>query len=469
MSERPWSVLIDPWTYRRMAYLFLAFPLALTYFVLIVTGLAVGVGLSFIGVGLAILALTMMGWLLLARFERELAIHLLGARIRPLSVPDAEPMKPWPRLLKTLGEPVTWKSLAYLLIEFPFGIFSFTVVLVLFSLSLSLVLTPLAYLAYLAVPALRPHVIFDIGPGFNVDHPFGIAFLLVVLTGIVGVGLAVASAALFNGMGWLWGRFAEQMLGVEESKLQLAAAKAEVRAQQGRAERADQSRRELIVNASHELRTPVASISAHVESLLKPERQLDDETRRYLTVVEAETERLSSLVDDLLVLARADADELRLNIRSVDATEVIANVCDALAPLARQERNLSLVHTSARGLPRVMADPDRLAQVLANLIRNALNSTPEGGLVSVAAEAAANEVMISVSDTGIGIEPEDLPRICDRFYRTDESRARISGGSGLGLAIVRDLVTAMGARIDADSTPGRGSTFRIWLRREVPS
>src|SRR5438270_2084408 len=155
MSERPWSVLIDPWTYRRMAYLFLAFPLALTYFVLIVTGLSVGVGLSFIGVGLAILVLTMLGWLLLARFERELAIHLLGARIRPLSVPDPEPLRPWPRLLRTLGEPVTWKSLAYLLIEFPFGIFSFTVVIVLISVSLSLTLTPVAYLVYLAVPSFR--------------------------------------------------------------------------------------------------------------------------------------------------------------------------------------------------------------------------------------------------------------------------------------------------------------------------
>ena len=470
MTERPWLLLIDPSTYRRMLYLILAFPLALTYFVLIVTGFSVGVSLSVIGVGFAILALTMLGWLLLARFERELAIHLLGARIRPLSVPDPEPLTLWQRLLKTLSDPVTWKSLAYLLVEFPFGIFSFTIVVVLFSVSFSLVLTPLAYLAYLAVPSLRPHVIFDIGPGFNLDsHPFGFAFLLAVLAGIVGIGLAIASAAAFQGLGWLWARFAEQMLGVDESKLQLAAAKAEVRTQRGRAERADQSRRELIVNASHELRTPVASISAHVESLLKPDRPLDAETRKYLTVVEAETERLSSLVDDLLVLARADADELRLDIRPVDASEVIGNVCDALAPLARRERNLSLVHTSAGALPRVMADPDRLAQVLANLIRNAVNSTPEGGLVSVSAEASGDGVTISVSDTGIGIEPEELPRIFDRFYRTDESRARDSGGSGLGLAIVRDLVTAMGGRIDAESTPGRGSTFRIWLPRETVS
>jgi two-component system phosphate regulon sensor histidine kinase PhoR len=222
----------------------------------------------------------------------------------------------------------------------------------------------------------------------------------------------------------------------------------------------------MIVNASHELRTPVASISAHVESLLKPDRQMDAETRQYLTVVGNETERLSSLVDDLLILARADADELQLDVRPTDVTEVVDHVCAALAPLARRERNLSLAHTSASGLPRALADPDRLAQVLGNLVRNAVNNTPDGGLISVDAQLDGDRVMISVADTGIGIDAEDLPRVFDRFYRTDESRARDSGGSGLGLAIVRDLITAMGATISADSTPGHGSVFRIRLQRE---
>jgi two-component system, OmpR family, phosphate regulon sensor histidine kinase PhoR len=466
MTDAVLNLLRDRRTYLRILYLLLAFPLALTYFVLIVTGISVGLGLAVIGVGLAILAVTMLGWLVFARFERELAIHLLGASIRPPSVPGSKPLPAWPRLLKTLREPVTWKSLAYLLVEFPFSIFSFALTVALVSASLAMVAVPVAYLVSLADPSIIRNPSINIGVTLTPDgHPFGTFFLATLLIGVVGVALLVASIAGLNGIGWLWARFAELMLGVDESRLQLAAATAEAESQRGRAERADQSRREMIVNASHELRTPVASISAHVESLLKPDRQMDAETRQYLTVVGNETERLSSLVDDLLILARADADELHLDVRPTDVAEVVDRVCAALAPLARRERNLSLAHSSAPGLPQALADPDRLAQVLANLVRNAVNNTPDGGLISVDTQDDGDRVMISVADTGIGIDAEDLPRVFERFYRTDESRARDSGGSGLGLAIVRDLITAMGATISADSTPGHGSVFRIRLQR----
>jgi two-component system, OmpR family, phosphate regulon sensor histidine kinase PhoR len=462
------ELLQDRRTYLRILYLLLAFPLAVTYFVLIVTGISVGMGLLVIGVGLAILALTMFGWLLFARFERELAIRLLGARIRPLSVPEPKPLQVWPRLLKTLRDPVTWKSLTYLLIEFPFSIFSFALTVVLVSASLAMAAVPVAYLVSLADPSISRDVSINIGVVLTPDsHPFGVFFLATLLIGVAGIVLLAASIAGLNGIGWLWARFAELMLGVDESRLQLAAATAEAESQRGRAERADQSRREMIVNASHELRTPVASISAHVESLLKPEREMDAETRQYLTVVGTETERLSLLVDDLLILARADADELHLDVRPADVAEVVDRVCAALAPLARRERNLSLAHSSAPELPRALADPDRLAQVLGNLVRNAVNNTPDGGLISVDTQLDHDRIMISVADTGIGIDAEDLPRVFDRFYRTDESRARDSGGSGLGLAIVRDLITAMGATITAESTAGHGSVFRIRLQREA--
>lgn len=469
MTEAALSLLRDRQTYLRIVYLLLALPLALTYFVLLVTGISVGIGLAVIGVGLAILAVTMLGWLLAAQFERELAIRLLGAKIRPISVPEPRPLALWPRLLKTLGEPVTWKSLAYLLIELPFSVISFSLTIALLSASLAMAAVPVGYLVSLADPTVARNVSINIGVSTLAPdgHPFGAFFLATLLIGAVGILLLVASIAGLNGIGWLWARFAEMMLGVDESRLQLAAAQAEADSQRGRAERADQSRREMIVNASHELRTPVASISAHVESLLKPGRQMDTETRQYLTVVGNETERLSSLVDDLLILARADADELHLDVRPTDVTEVVDRVCAALAPLARRERNLSLAHTSASGLPRALADPDRLAQVLGNLVRNAVNNTPDGGLISVDTQLDGDRVMISVADTGIGIDAADLPRVFDRFYRTDESRARDSGGSGLGLAIVRDLITAMGATVSADSTPGHGSVFRIRLQREV--
>ena len=458
----------DSRTYLRIVYLLLAFPLGILYFTVILTGLSVGLGLAIVIVGFLVLILTLLVWLVFARVERELAIHLLGAHIRPMFVPDPTPLSMWQRLLRTLGDPVTWKSLTYLLIEFPFGIFSFTVVVTLVSISLSLVLYPVIYVAFTALNQQGVDPGGTMFPGVNIDGTFhSSVFVGFLLISAFGVGFAVVSVALMNGLGWLWARFAEVMLGTDESRLQLAAAKAETQVEQARADQADQSRRALIVNASHELRTPVASISAHVESLLKPGREMDQETRNYLSIVAAETDRLGSLVDDVLALARADADELHLDIGPVEVADVIDQVCKALVPLARRERNLSLVHSSAPGLPRAMADRDRLAQVLTNLIRNAVNNTLDGGIISVEAAGANDYVAITVSDTGIGMDPSDLSRIFDRFYRTDQSRTRGSGGSGLGLAIVRDLLTAMGGSIAAESVPGQGSVFRVRLPREA--
>jgi two-component system, OmpR family, phosphate regulon sensor histidine kinase PhoR len=470
MINAAWRLARDRRTYLRISYLLLAFPLGTLYFVVIITGLSVGAGLAIVIVGFLILLGTLLAWLLFGRIERELAIHLLGAQVRPMSVPDSVRRTARERLLKTLGDPVTWKTLVYLLLEFPFGIFSFTLVIVLITVSLSLILYPVWYVvANVLYQQLLPGQLNGtLWPGVTIDGHFDpnvfVAFLLV---SAVGIALGLASLAILNGTAWLWARFAELMLGVDVSSMQLAAAQAEAKTQEMRAERADQSRRELIVNASHELRTPVASISAHVESLLKPGREIDAETRKYLSVVAAETDRLGSLVDDVLALARADADELHLDIKAVDVPAVIAQVCETLAPLARRERNLSLVHSSATGLPRAMADRDRLAQVLTNLVRNAVNNTLDGGIISVEAAMTGDRIGITVSDTGIGMEPADLRRIFDRFYRTDQSRARDTGGSGLGLAIVRDLVSAMGGSIGAESEPGRGSVFHVSLAREA--
>jgi len=470
MINAAWRLARDRQTYLRISYLLLAFPLGTLYFVVIITGFSTGVGLAIVIVGFPVLLATLLAWLLFGRIERELAIHLLGAEVRPMSVADSVRRTARQRLLKTLGDPVTWKSLVYLLLEFPFGIFSFTLAIVLITVSLSLILYPVWYAVanVLYRQVLPGQLNGTMWPGVTINGHFDpnvfVAFLIV---SAFGVALGLASLAILNGTAWLWARFAELMLGVDESRVQLASAQAEAKTQQMRAERADQSRRELIVNASHELRTPVASISAHVESLLKPGREMDAETRKYLSVVAAETDRLGSLVDDVLALARADADELHLDIEAVDVSALIDQVCETLAPLARRERNLSLVHSSATGLPRAMADRERLAQVLTNLVRNAVNNTLDGGIISVEAAMTGDHISITVSDTGIGMEPSDLRRIFERFYRTDQSRARGTGGSGLGLAIVRDLVNAMGGSIGAESVPGRGSIFHVWLAREA--
>jgi two-component system, OmpR family, phosphate regulon sensor histidine kinase PhoR len=145
------------------------------------------------------------------------------------------------------------------------------------------------------------------------------------------------------------------------------------------------------------------------------------------------------------------------------AGEVVEEVYATMAPLARRERQVTLIHKVAPMLPLMLADRQRLVQVLLNLVRNAITSTPQGGMVSITVEGAdAGYLALLVADTGIGIPNDDLERVFDRFYRSDPSRARTSGGFGLGLAIVRDLVNAMGGSITVESKVGEGSCLRLF-------
>jgi two-component system phosphate regulon sensor histidine kinase PhoR len=242
-----------------------------------------------------------------------------------------------------------------------------------------------------------------------------------------------------------------------------------------RAEQADQRRRELVVNVSHELRTPVASIAGHVESLLLATEEgtiapPPTTLYNYLSIVHHEIERLGMLVDDLLSLARAETGELHLDITEVVASEVIEEVYQALMPLAHRERHVTLVRGVAPNLPPVMADRQRLAQVLLNLVRNAITSTPAGGIVEMSLEQPdTSHLVLVVADNGIGISTTDLENIFERFYRVDTSRTRTSGGFGLGLAIVHDLVTAMGGSISVKSEIGQGSRFCVMLQVVTPT
>jgi two-component system sensor histidine kinase ResE len=185
-------------------------------------------------------------------------------------------------------------------------------------------------------------------------------------------------------------------------------------------------------------------------------------------VTAGETRRLAALVDDLLTLARADADGLRLEQRAVELRPLVELVTATLAPLAHHERRVTLVAQPVQAGLSAWADPDRLTQVLQNLVRNGIMHTPEGGAVSVEAGGEGGGwVYVAVSDTGVGIATGDLERVFDRFFRADESRTRDSGGFGLGLSIARDLVEAMGGTIGVSSEVGLGTTFRVRLRRAV--
>jgi signal transduction histidine kinase len=456
-------------TYLRILYLLISFPLSLTYFIVIVTGLSLGLGLAVIGIGLLIALATAWLWRGFATIERELTIHLLGVAVPPMSAPAPPATTFGQGVGRLLQDPVTWKSLVYLLVEFFFGILALVIVVVSFSLCVTLVTLPFTYVGATILYSQDPttfagtDVVFPITGQLRGDN-----LLLSIAACAAGILLTLVSLRVLNGIGFAWGQFGRVMLGQSETRLALAGAEAEAAMQRARAESADLSRQELIINASHELRTPVASIRAHVDSLLRPDREVDEETRRYLAIVAQEAERLGVLVDDVLAVARADAGQVQVVVRAVDVGEVVSGVCEALAPLARRARNLSLVGDCPPGLPGVVADRERLAQVLTNLVRNAVNYTQDGGIISVRAEDKDQNVVVSVSDTGIGIPAPELARIFERFYRVDASRTRDSGGSGLGLAIARDLVVAMGGTIDAESTPGIGSTFRITLRKAPP-
>jgi two-component system, OmpR family, phosphate regulon sensor histidine kinase PhoR len=459
------SVARQKQTYLNLLYLLSAFPLGITYFVLLITGISLGFGTLVIWIGIPILLGTIMMWEGFASFERLLVRNCLHVPVPFIKDPRLQGM-PWTKqFLARLRSPVTWTSLVYLFLEFPFGILSFTLVITLLATSLGLVFGWLAYLIdtmiYNAVGGGYTSYEFFVKINGQIE-PGALAFF--TFLAVLGVFATFASLHVLNGIAYAWGYVARFLLGMRNTALQLA-----------EAERSEQSRRELIVNVSHELRTPIASIRGHVESLLMANEDQNAPAvtasgqQNYLEIVQRETERLSALVDDLLALARAEAGELRLDIAPVSADEVVEEIYQTMAPLARRERQVTLTRSIPPGLPLVLADRQRLMQVMLNLVRNAITYTPAGGIVSIAIERASSaQIALIVADTGIGIPPEELERVFERFYRTDASRARSTGGFGLGLAIVRDLVSAMGGSISAESAVGEGSRFRLLLQIAPP-
>jgi histidine kinase len=221
-------------------------------------------------------------------------------------------------------------------------------------------------------------------------------------------------------------------------------------------------RRRLIGDVSHELRTPLTAIKGSMEGLMDGVLPATDETFQQ---IHAEADRLNRLVDDLQELSRVEAHAYKLDIRELDVRSLIKTVTKRLMPQAESKRITLDLDLPPPDLPPVLADEDRAIQILTNLTGNALQYTPESGRVTISAKRVADEVELSVHDTGIGIPPEHLSHIFDRFYRVDKSRSRqAGGGSGIGLTIARALVEAQGGRIWAESAgEGQGSTFIFTL------
>lgn len=245
---------------------------------------------------------------------------------------------------------------------------------------------------------------------------------------------------------------------------QLAERERALAAAAARAEELLQANRRLVADVSHELRNPLATLRGYLEAL-----EQDHGAKlpvHDMHVIQSEIKRLTSMVDELFTLARAEARQLPLEIQPVAVSALIERMVGTFAPLAQREREIALLNRVPADLPQVRADPTRLEQVLRNLVQNALRHTPPGGIIVVEAEPADGDtIRISVADTGVGIPAEDLGRIFERFYRGDSSRARETGGAGLGLALVQELVQAMGGAVAVESTPGRGSRFMLTLQR----
>ena len=221
-------------------------------------------------------------------------------------------------------------------------------------------------------------------------------------------------------------------------------------------------RQEFVANVSHELRTPLSLIKSATETLIDGGRQDPQVTARFLEIIEKHANRLTLLLDDLLLLARLDSGRIELDLRPVPLAAAAQEAIDDAAILARG-RGVTLVQSVPDGLT-AHADAHRLRQALANLIDNAIKYGREGGMVEVRGrELGAQQVEVSVRDDGPGIAGEALERVFERFYRADKARAREQGGTGLGLAIVKNVVQAHGGDVRVESTPGRGTEFFIRL------
>lgn len=221
----------------------------------------------------------------------------------------------------------------------------------------------------------------------------------------------------------------------------------------------EQSRRDLVANVSHELKTPITAIRAHLENILDGVERAEPAT---LSVMLGQVERLGRLVDQLLELSKLESGEVPLRPEPLALRPLVEDLL-AEVTVAAPGRWLELGNEVPADLPRVLADRERVHQVLFNLVDNAIRFTPDGGSVVVRARAEDGAVRVAVADTGTGIASEHLPRLFERFYRVDHARAREDGGTGIGLAIARSAVEAHGGTITASSEPGRGSVFTFDL------
>ncbi len=224
-------------------------------------------------------------------------------------------------------------------------------------------------------------------------------------------------------------------------------------------------RRDFIANISHELRTPIASLKALVETLQDGAIADKEVAQDFLHRMHLETDKLAQMASELSELSRIESGDSPLNLKPLDVAEVVRRAAERLRPQAERAQ-LELILDMPANLPPVIGDEDRVEQVLVNVIHNAIKFTPRQGRITISSLVEGDQVLISISDTGIGIPAEDLPHIFERFYKVD--RARSGGGTGLGLAIAKHIVQAHRGRIWAESEEGKGTTITFSLPTAKP-
>jgi len=222
---------------------------------------------------------------------------------------------------------------------------------------------------------------------------------------------------------------------------------------------AERVKNEFISTVSHELRTPMTSIKGYTDLIfMQAAGPITENQRKFLSVIKSNADRLATLVNDLLDISRIETGRIRLNRQPIATGKVAQDVVTALSKQA-DEKGLTLTIKVAEDLPPVYADPDRLTQILTNLVDNACRYTPEGGKVTVSVHRVSDRIQVDVADTGIGISPKDREKVFERFFRADHPVVQESGGTGLGLAIVKSFVEMHGGEIWLESELGKGTTF----------
>lgn len=233
-------------------------------------------------------------------------------------------------------------------------------------------------------------------------------------------------------------------------------------------QRLEKIRQDFVANVSHELKTPIASIKGYAETLLSGALEDKAHAKDFLAIVHDESERLARLLDDLLNLSKIESGKLTMNLKATTLPPIIRKVVASMK-IQAERKSTTLAINLPESLSEVLADETRITQVFFNLIDNAIKYTPQHGEITISASERPKEVLIQVSDNGIGIPEKEIPRLFERFYRVDKGRSRELGGTGLGLSIVKHIVKAHQGEISVESQLGQGTSFLFTIPKSEES